>query len=86
MKDYFLTDEEMNVLDRISQESGNDAWFWIYRKRNGATGFHDLENNAYRSLRVGVAEMDEALTEYDDYNLTKEEITVYENIKKKLNI
>lgn len=86
MKDYFLTDKEMNVLDYISQVSGNDAWFWIYRKRNGATGFHDLENNAYRSLRVGVAEMDEALTEYDDYDLTDEEIAVYENIKNKLNI
>ena len=30
--------------------------------------------------------MDEALTEYDDYDLTDEEIAVYENIKNKLNI
>ena len=85
MKKYFLTNAEFDVLNHISSEARMD-WFHIYDKRDGSVGFKDLEAGTYRSLRIGVAEMDEALTDYEDYNLTEDEIEVYENLKKKLNI
>ena len=85
MKKYFLTNAEFDVLNHISSEARMD-WFYIYDKRDGSIGFKDLEAGTYRSLRIGVAEMDEALTDYQDYNLTEDEIEVYENLKKKLNI
>lgn len=85
MKKYFLTNAEFDVLNHISSEARMD-WFYIYDKRDGSIGFKDLEAGTYRSLRIGVAEMDEALTDYEDYNLTEDEIEVYENLKKKLNI
>ena len=85
MKKYYLTNEEFNVLNHISSEA-NYNWFYIYDKRDGSIGFKDLEAGIYRSLRIGVAEMDEGLTDYEDYNLTEDEIKVYENLKKKLNI
>ena len=85
MKKYFLTNAEFDVLNHISSEARMD-WFYIYDKRDGSIGFKDLETGTYRSLRIGVAEMDEALTDYEDYNLTEDEIEVYENLKKKLNI
>lgn len=59
MKKYFLTDAEFDVLNHISSEAKMD-WFYIYDKRDGSTGFKDLEAGTYRSLRIGVAEMDEA--------------------------
>ena len=83
MKKYFLTNAEFDVLNHISSEARMD-WFYIYDKRDGSVGFKDLEAGTYRSLRIGVAEMDEALTDYEDYNLTEDEIEVYENLKKKL--
>ena len=85
MKKYFLTNAEFDVLNHISSEARMD-WFYIYDKHDGSIGFKDLEAGTYRSLRIGVAEMDEALTDYEDYNLTEDEIEVYENLKKKLNI
>ena len=85
MEKYFLTNTEFNVLNHISSQAKMD-WFYIYDKRDGSVGFKDLEANTYRSLRAGVAEMNEGLTDYEDYNLTKDEIKTYENLKKKLNI
>lgn len=85
MKKYYLSNEEFNVLNRVASEAKYD-WFYIYDRKDGSTGFKDLEANTYRSLRVGISEMDEGLTDYSDYNLTEEEIAVYENLKKKFNI
>lgn len=85
MKKYFLTNEEFNVLNRISSKAKMD-WFYIYDKQDGSVGLKDLEAGTCRSLRAGVREMDEALTDYEDYDLTETEIKVYENLKKKLKI
>ena len=85
MKKYFLTNAEFDVLNHISSEARMN-WFYIYDKPDRTVGFKDLEAGTYRSLRIGVAEMDEGLTDYEDYNLTEDEIEVYENLKKKLNI
>ena len=85
MKKYFLTNAEFDVLNHIASEAKYD-WFYIYDRKDGSTGFKDLETNTYRSLRIGIYEMDEGLTDYEDYNLTEDEIEVYENLKKKLNI
>lgn len=85
MKKYYLTNEEFNVLNHIASEAKYD-WFYIYDKKDGSIGSKDLETNTHRSLRVMVREMDEGLTDYSDYNLAKEEIKTYENLKRKLKI
>lgn len=85
MKKYYLTNEEFNVLNHIASEAKYD-WFYIYDRKDGSTGFKDLETDTYRSLRIGIYEMDEGLTDYLDYNLSKEEIETYKNLKRKLKI
>lgn len=85
-KKYYLTDEEFNVLNRISVKSGMDCWFYIYDRKDGSTAFKDLEENKELSLRTGIRLMNDGLTDYSDYGFFDGEIEIYENLKKKLKI
>ena len=86
MKINKLTNEEYNVLQKISSKSKMDCWFCI-----GTTPYEpfedyilDLEENKTYSLKDGILMLDNGLTDLCDYKLTAEEKSIYLNLIKKL--
>ena len=79
-----LSDEQYNVLCKIAEKSKMDCWFYIKQhKRGNHAGedyVFDLENNKAISLRRGVKELIDGITEQDLEYLTDEEIRTLEDI------
>lgn len=79
-----LSEDQYNVLCKIAEETKMDCWFCIKQhvrgKHAGEDYVFDLENNKVISLKKGVNELVEGITEQDLENLTDEEIHTLENI------
>ena len=86
MKKVRLTDDEYNVLNKISTNTKEDCWFWLHTRKDGFDVVKDLENNRYMSMRAGVRQLNEGIVSYELCLLTEEEIVVYESLLKKLHI
>lgn len=72
-----LTEEQAEVLWKIANESGMDCWFSI---GEGNSYIYDLEENQYLALSEGIQLLSEGMTKYEDYNLSAEEITLFEEL------
>lgn len=79
-----LSEEQFNLLDKIATNSGMDCWFCIKQhvrgKHAGEDYIYDLENNKPISLRKGVNELIEGMSDYDVNSLSSEEINTLETI------
>lgn len=81
-----LTNEECNILDQISSKSKMDCWFWIEEKDGGHV-IHDLENDEILSLQTGIGQLVEGIVEGADfYGLSENQVSVFENLLKRLEI
>ena len=83
-----LTNEEYNVLNKISSKTKMDCWFCIKTDKYGADIIYDLEEDKTLSLYRGILLLCEGLDHIDIYKncfLTKEEDEVFKNLVKKLN-
>lgn len=81
----FLTDEEYAVIDKITQKSGMDSWFLLKPTGDGDR-VYDLENLEEMTLEDGISYLDSGISDLGDYELTAEEIRVYEALLTELGI
>lgn len=70
------------VLEKIAKKSGMETWFAV--DANGMV--HDRENG-YRFMKTkeAVRLLQEGMTSYKDYRLTKKEIKVFEELLESIN-
>ena len=86
MKNFQLTNQEYNVLNKITRLTKTDCWFWI-ETENGKDTIYDLENNQTMSWEDGLTQLNEAIEgNEENINISKEEWNVYYNLLKKFNI
>lgn len=82
-----LAVSEYNVLDKIAKNSKMDCWFWLAENVYGDAIVKDLENGSRpMSLRSGVSQMYEGMTDYEDYRMSASEIVTFERLLGKLKI
>lgn len=81
----FLTDEEYAVVDKITKKSGMDSWFLLKLTDDGDQ-VYDLENLEEMTLEEGISYIDSGLSDLGDYELTAEEIHIYEALLVELGI
>ena len=79
-----FTNEEYNVLNKIATESKMDCWFSIAEYEEDC--IHDLENDQFISIKEGVGQLVEGMTNYEDYSMTEDEIKTFEELINKLGI
>lgn len=70
-----LTIDQANLLDKIARKSGMDCWFKVHYD---LCHIRDMENHKTISLKRGIKDLDEGLTDLEDYYLTDEEIKLYQ--------
>lgn len=81
-----LTNEECNILDQIASKSKMDCWFWIEETDEGHV-IHDLEEDKRVSLKSGIEQLVEGIVEGADfYGLSENQVSVFENLLKRLEI
>ncbi len=78
-----LTGEQANVLDKVARASGMDCWFSIGEDNSY---IFDFENNEKLSLEEGIQTLQEGMISYQDYEMSAEEISVFEDLLIKLGI
>lgn len=82
-----LTNEEYNLLNKITRQTKVDCWFWLDTDKDGFDCVKDLERGYKVTLRFAVQTLNEALDGCTDLlNITEEEIEIYSDLLKKLNI
>lgn len=63
-----LSEQEYNLLDKIATKSKMDCWFTIRQKKNGDDYVYDLEESKPMSLKKGVAQLIDGISDmYLDY-------------------
>lgn len=80
-----LTNEEYNLLNKITHQNKTDCWFYLITNEQGFDYVKDLENNCEMSIRSALEQLNDSIIP-DLLNLTEDEITLYVNLLKKLNI
>jgi hypothetical protein len=80
-----LTNEEYNVLNRITRKTKTDCWFMLDTDKDGFDCVYDLENRRKVTLRFAVQQLNEAIVE-ELLDITAEEMHVYNELLKKLEI
>ena len=80
-----LSEEQYEVLYKIARKSKMDCWFLIKQhirgKHAGEDYVYDLENGKQMSLRAGVNELAEGVTDQMiDYFFTDNDIRVLEDV------
>lgn len=80
-----LTNEEYNVLNKISHESKMDCWFSIATNKR-EDYILDLEENKKLKLKDGVEQLYDGLTDLNDYNLSYLEKETFTTLLVKLKI
>jgi hypothetical protein len=80
-----LTNEEYNVLNRITRKTNTDCWFMLDTDKDGFDCVYDLENGRKVTLRFAVQQLNEAIVE-ELLDITEEEMHVYNELLKKLEI
>ena len=79
-----LTNEEFNVVEKISRRSKADCWFELTTDDDDEDVVVDMEEDKIMSLEEGLLLLDSGLTELSDYNLTADEEQCYKNLIKKM--
>lgn len=80
---FVLTGEQADVLDKIARASGMDCWFSIGEDNSY---IYDFENNEKLSFKEGIQTLQEGMTSYQDYEMSAEEISVFEDLLIKMGI
>lgn len=80
-----LSDAEYNVLNRITHQTKMDCWFHLDMTGNGSDCVVDLEEGVAYTLRHGISMLNEGIVP-ELLTLTDEEIEVYVNLLKELDI
>ena len=78
--DEKLTNEEVNVLNKIATKSKMDCWFFIREISELKDVIYDVENSKELTLYEGIMMLDSGITSLDDYGLTQEEQCIYHQI------
>lgn len=82
-----LTNEEYNLLNKITSRTKTDCWFWLDTDRSGFDCVKDLERGYRITLRFAVKILNEALEGCTDLlDLTTEEIEIYGQLMEKLEL
>ena len=80
-----LTSDEYNVLNKIASQTKMDCWFWLGTNECGKDIVIDIEEHAVLTLRHGIMQLNEGVVP-DLLDLTDEDIAVYVNLLKELEI
>ena len=56
-----LTNEEYNLLNRITRQTKTDCWFMLDKDKEGFDCVYDLENKRRVTLRFAVQQLNEAI-------------------------
>ncbi len=76
IKGFTLSEKEYNLLDKIASQSKMDCWFIIKQSKTGEDYVFDLEENKKMSLRKGIAQLIDGISDmYSEY-LTGDEYDV----------
>lgn len=76
-----LTVEEANMLDVLTHRTKMDCWFWIDDDLN----VRDLEEDEkLMDTKEAVLMVDDGITNINDYGLTAEQISCYNNLIQRL--
>lgn len=81
-----LTDEEYNVLQKISSKTHMDEWFWLEESADGRDYIRNLDDETEMTLFDGVFDLTEGIVSYELCDLTDEEISTFEELLTKLQI
>lgn len=81
-----LTDDEYNVLQKISSKTHMDEWFWLEETEEGNDYVHNLDDESEMTLFDGILLLTEGIVSYELCCLTDEEIQVFEGLLTKLQI
>lgn len=81
-----LTDDEYNVLQKISSKTHMDEWFWLEESDDGIDYVRNLDDESHMTLFDGVLELTEGIVSYELCNLSSEEIEAFEGLLTKLQI
>lgn len=84
-----LTNEEYNVLNKISSKTGMDCWFWLDETDIGKDCIHDLETDEIFSLKDGIALLCDGLDcqeNFDNCYLEDAEKLTFKELLTKLKI
>ena len=85
MKINKLSNEEFNVLNKISSKSKMDCWFYLKQDKDGNDYVYDLEQSKELSLTDGISMLDNSITSIDDYELSEDEKCIYISLIYKIN-
>lgn len=84
---YLLTDDEYNVLNRLSALSKMDCWFCLAMDDDETYDYvEDLESDEDMTLRAGVSQLNEGLIEENLARLSDKERKTYKELLIKLAI
>ena len=78
-----LTVFEWNLLQRLSSKARMD-WFWLDTDEDDRDYIWDLEEHEELTLKEGILQLDEGLTDLDDYGLNAREKQIYKELIKKV--
>jgi esterase/lipase len=76
-----LTEQEINVLNKITKNSKMDYWFDLRFDKNGNAYVYDLEVGGKLTIKRAISDILDGLVEDCDYLDTKEERLIFENLK-----
>lgn len=80
-----LSGDEYNLLNLIASRTKMNCWFYIAVNQNGGDFVFDIENRQHLTLRRGVLMLNEGIVP-ELLNLTDDEILVYSNLLRELDI
>ena len=81
-----LTDDEYNVLQKISSKTHMDEWFWLEESEDGKDYVRNLDDESQMTLFDGVFELVEGIVNYELCDLSDGEIEAFEGLLSKLQI
>lgn len=67
-----LTNEQFNLLERITSTTKTDCWFSIVTDNDGDQ-VYDLEHNEFMSWNVAISELMSAIDNYEDCGISDED-------------
>lgn len=78
-----LTEQEINVLNKITRNSKMDYWFDLRIDKNGLAYVYDLEMNKKLSFKRAIQDVLDGLVDGSEYLDTKTESIIFNEIKAK---
>lgn len=78
-----LTEQEINVLNKITTNSKMDCWFDLRFDKNGNAYVYDLEMGGKLTMKRAMSDILDGLVEGCDYLDTREERLIFNELKRK---